>query len=207
MIFVFSATCQTAFSDEVPTLGWKDLVPADLASVDLFKGLDEEQRGAASWSITLFENLPERTAETEEIYEMVEKVVAELAAAGIDINDIIEKRKVLHTAVVEELNGQKIHLPGYLLPLEMTESNVTEFLLVPYLGACIHVPPPPPNQIVHVTINEKKGYKSKGLFEPVMVTGVISIQSVVKDLFLVDGSSDISIGYVMQAWDIKPYEK
>ena len=199
--------CQKAFSSEVRALGWKDLIPADLSGDDPFKGLNEEQRGAASWSINLFENLPERNTETEEIFEMVEKAVAELEEAGIDINKIMEKRKILQTSVVNELDGQKISIPGYLLPLEMTGASVTEFLLVPYLGACIHSPPPPPNQILHVTVDGENGYKAKGLYDPVLVTGVISIKSLVKDLFMVDGSSNISIGYIMQATKVKPYKK
>jgi hypothetical protein len=49
------------------------------------------------------------------------------------------------------LDGQNIRLPGYIVPLEVSEEGrTTEFLLVPYFGACIHVPPPPSNQIVHV---------------------------------------------------------
>jgi len=207
MVILLIPTCQIAFSKGVRTLDWKDLVPSDLLADDLFKDLNEEQRGAASWVINLFENLPERSTETEEIFKMVDNAVVELKEAGIDINEIMKKRKKLHTSVVKELNGQKISIPGYLLPLEMTESSVTEFLLVPYLGACIHSPPPPPNQIIHVTIDEKKGHKSKGLYDPVLITGVISIKSLVKDLYMVDGSSNISIGYIMQATKIKPYTK
>ncbi len=52
--------------------------------------------------------------------------------------------------VVEELNGKEIRIPGYIVPLAGHEEVITEFLLVPYFGACIHVPPPPANQIVHV---------------------------------------------------------
>ena len=55
--------------------------------------------------------------------------------------------------VVKALDGQLVKLPGYIVPLDVTEEGrVTEFLLVPYYGACIHVPPPPPNQIIHVTL-------------------------------------------------------
>ena len=54
--------------------------------------------------------------------------------------------------VVEALDGVQVKLPGYIVPLDMSEEGrVTEFLLVPYFGACIHVPPPPSNQIVHAT--------------------------------------------------------
>src|SRR5690606_31134482 len=53
--------------------------------------------------------------------------------------------------VVTELDGRHIRLPGYIVPLGITEAmEVEEFLLVPWFGACIHVPPPPSNQIVHV---------------------------------------------------------
>lgn len=54
--------------------------------------------------------------------------------------------------VVEELDGVRVRIPGYVLPFEYSESGeITEFLLVPYFGACIHTPPPPPNQLVYVT--------------------------------------------------------
>ena len=53
--------------------------------------------------------------------------------------------------VVKALDGQLVKLPGYIVPLDVTEEGrVTEFLLVPYYGACIHTPPPPANQIVVV---------------------------------------------------------
>ena len=48
------------------------------------------------------------------------------------------------------LDGTRVKLPGYLVPLEESAAGHTEFLLVPYFGACIHTPPPPANQIVLV---------------------------------------------------------
>ena len=88
----------------------------------------------------------------------------------------------------------------------MSGVKVTEFLLVPYIGACIHVPPPPPNQIVYVKTTARKSYNSKQLYDPVWVTGIISVQSIVKDLYLVDGSAGVDIGYTMLANLIEPYE-
>ena len=49
-----------------------------------------------------------------------------------------------------EMNGQNVRLPGFIVPLEENKGEVSEFLLVPYFGACIHTPPPPANQILHV---------------------------------------------------------
>ncbi len=79
---------------------------------------------------------------------------------------------VLPPAVVETLNGQTVRLGGYVVPLDFDATSVKEFLLVPFVGACIHVPPPPANQIVYV--KTAKGFDVKGMFDPVTVTGKLS---------------------------------
>lgn len=48
-----------------------------------------------------------------------------------------------------QLNGQRIRIPGFVVALDGGPKELREFLLVPYFGACIHVPPPPPNQVIH----------------------------------------------------------
>ena len=48
------------------------------------------------------------------------------------------------------LDGKRVQIGGYVVPLDFDATRVKEFLLVPFVGACIHVPPPPPNQIVYV---------------------------------------------------------
>ncbi|PSL19755.1 DUF3299 domain-containing protein [Shimia abyssi] len=74
--------------------------------------------------------------------------------------------------VVKDYNGKRVRLPGFLIPLEMTAQGSSEFLLVPFVGACIHIPPPPPNQIVHVTTQAP--YEVQGLFEPVYAVGMLN---------------------------------
>jgi uncharacterized protein len=69
-------------------------------------------------------------------------------------------------------------VPGYMVPLEDTLNEVTEFLLVPYPGACIHVPPPPPNQLVHVTMDSGKTTPVRPFWEPVWVQGIVTIAEV-----------------------------
>lgn len=101
------------------------------------------------------------------------------------------------------LDGTRIRMPGYVLPLEHEGSAVREFLLVPFVGACIHVPPPPPNQMVFVKAD--KPFNSKGLYEAVWVEGVISSAGGSHALSLVDGQSDVSTAYSMQALEITPH--
>ena len=74
----------------------------------------------------------------------------------------------------EALNGAYIRMPGFIIPFEVTTEGVTEFLLVPYVGACIHTPPPPPNQLV--LANAKSPWPSDKLWEAVWVEGEMSTQ-------------------------------
>lgn len=60
------------------------------------------------------------------------------------------KQTLEETPLVEELNGKNVKVSGYVVPLDGTDEAIHEFLLVPFLGACTHVPPPPANQIVYV---------------------------------------------------------
>jgi hypothetical protein len=159
------------------------------------------------WVVNTLDSLPPRGKDTEDLYREIDEAIPQLKEAGKDITELMAKREQLRTAIVEELSGQRIRIPGYLLPLEMSDTKVKEFLLVPYIGACIHVPPPPPNQIVHVKIVQKEGYSVKTMYEPVWVSGEISVKSMVKDLYLVDGSTGVNIGYTMQANRIEPYKK
>ncbi|WP_367648702.1 DUF3299 domain-containing protein [Ruegeria arenilitoris] len=76
-----------------------------------------------------------------------------------------------HYAIVPELNHQRVRLPGFLVSLEFDKTRGTEFLLVPFIGACIHVPPPPPNQVVYAI--SKQPQTIEGMFEPVYAVGVL----------------------------------
>lgn len=97
---------------------------------------------------------------------------------------------------VSALNGTDVRIPGFMLPLETSGSGITEFILVPYAGACVHVPPPPPNQLVFVT--SKQPWHARTMFEPVWVTGTIKIDPVSTNL--------AEIGYSLRADLVELYE-
>ncbi|MEM8691196.1 MAG: DUF3299 domain-containing protein [Pseudomonadota bacterium] len=73
------------------------------------------------------------------------------------------------TKMNEALDGAYIRMPGYIIPLALGSDGVTSFILVPYVGACIHVPPPPPNQLV--IVDTKTPWPSNQLWDAVWVTG------------------------------------
>lgn len=76
--------------------------------------------------------------------------------------------------VVTEFNGKRVKIGGYVVPLDFEATTIKEFLLVPFVGACIHVPPPPANQIVYV--KSEKGVEIGGQFDPVWVTGTLKTE-------------------------------
>ncbi len=207
IVCLIGAHSLTLMAQEIRQITWKDLVPTRLADVDPVAHLTPDQQDLVGWMLYMLETLPPRTPETEDLYESIDQEMPLLKKYDIDLEAIMKQTQIIRTAVVEELNGQQVRMPGYLLPLEVIENRVVEFLLVPYVGACIHVPPPPPNQIVHVKVGQAKGLKRGGLFDPVWVTGKIKAKSMVKDLFLIDGSANVDIGYTLQADSIEPYQK
>lgn len=81
------------------------------------------------------------------------------------------------TAVRGELANQKVRIPGFIVPLNHDDQRrVIEFFLVPYMGACLHLPPPPPNQIIHV--DYEPGLALDSLWEPYWIEGVLEIKTV-----------------------------
>lgn len=85
-------------------------------------------------------------------------------------------QQVMDFSVNKALDGSNVRLPGFIVPLEVSkEGKVTEFFLVPYVGACIHVPPPPPNQLIYV--RDEKGLALQSIWEAYWVTGKLSISN------------------------------
>ncbi|MFD3191939.1 DUF3299 domain-containing protein [Sedimentitalea sp. HM32M-2] len=99
------------------------------------------------------------------------------------------------TGVRTDWNGRTVRLPGFVVPLDYDGTGMTAFLLVPYVGACIHVPPPPANQLVLVTT--ERPYESDHLFEPVTVTGMFGTATTSTQL--------ADVGYALSADGIEPY--
>lgn len=97
--------------------------------------------------------------------------------------------------VVPELNGENVKLPGFVVPLDVVGDKVASFLLVPYFGACIHVPPPPPNQIVYVEFEDP--VKLESMYDPVWVTGKLGLEG--------HSSTLAKAGYSMKGTSLEEY--
>lgn len=172
------------------TLQWEDLMPEgeDERLEKLYTDFYEEQENRYREQMTLTE---------------AAKVQAEAEATG-DIMSLITEGSAQDTMeqigtynVVADLDGAKVRLPGYVVPLDFNAaSEYTEFLLVPYFGACLHTPPPPPNQIVF--ISSKTPTKIADIYEPVWVEGTMKTGKFGSDL----GNS----AYELSLASLEPYD-
>ena len=101
------------------------------------------------------------------------------------------------TRTVAELDGREIRLAGYPVPLESDEQGrFVEFFLVPYPGACIHVPPPPPNQIV--LVRYPRGVRIDDIYEPLEVDGRLRVEAA--------GNALADAAYALGADTVRLYE-
>lgn len=192
-------------------ISWQDLIKT-VEFEDPFEALTSDQL-ADLGMVARMRQLQAAGRDVSEgtLQEMTE-ATNRLEAAGVAIDGLLAKRAEIRElrkqraqAVVEDLNGRQVRIPGYALPLEYAGQKITEFLLVPWVGACIHTPPPPPNQIVYVKMEE--GIENAGRFTPVWVTGEMTVKTETKNLYLVDGSAGIDVGYSLQASAVETYKK
>ncbi len=211
-ILVIPFLTGTVVADEVQRVGWADLIPKTTADFeDPLAVLTENQLE----QLGIYVRVSRMQAETptkmsDGMMTEANEAAASLRAQGVDIEGLLARReeiKALRTkqasATVKSLNGAHISIPGYALPLAYEDEKITEFLLVPWVGACIHTPPPPPNQIIFVRAPEGMAYQER--FAPVLLTGRIEAKSGEYDLFLVDGSSKITAGYALDMSRVQEY--
>lgn len=135
---------------------------------------------------------------------------SELIPEGVPYGEIIAKGEVdgvndIWIPVFDEhgstlniaLDGVEISLAGYIIPLEVTAEGTTSFVLVPFIGACIHVPPPPPNQLVFV--ETEAPWPSDKLWEAVLVTGPLRAN--------IQRTEVAEVGYEIRATAIEKFSR
>jgi len=156
------------------------------------------QKPAKPLEITWEELMPE--GEEERILELYE---AYFQAVGANASSVAEGSasdtmpQIGTYNTVQALNNRSIRIPGYIVPFDFSpKETYREFLLVPYFGACIHTPPPPPNQIIYVTV--KSGVKIKDIWAPVWLEGVLTTKKHTNDL----GNA----AYTLSMTKLEPYD-
>lgn len=160
---------QSTESATARVIGWEDLVPAGF--IPPANPLDQMSTEQVD---KLFDGSEESKKELEEIQEML-----------------------AYAPTVQELDGEQVKIPAYVVPLDYDgQTNLKEFLLVPYYGACVHTPPPPANQVVHA--HAEQTITVEDTYNPVWAIGTIKTETIQSDL--------AESGYQLDVQRIEPYD-
>ncbi len=195
------------------TISWNDLSPPlpDLSAP--FAHLNDAQRDQL-YELYKLEEWRKRDGnrDSKGVEAQIREARAGLATQKLKVDDLISELEAgmaeynrNMSEPVRALDGQEVRLPGYVLPLEFSDQlAVSEFFLVPYVGACIHTPPPPANQIVLVKLNQS--YRVSGLYDAVWVSGKLTVVENKRNLGYRDGRGQVTTTYELQGVEITAYE-
>lgn len=178
---------------------------------DPFKNLTDDQLYNLSIHariLSMQESMPESV--TKAMIEESAKAKVLLEEQNVDIAYLFEQRLIImekrqQAAMVTNdlLKNKNIEIGGYMLALEFDDGLVTEFLLVPTIGACSHKPVPPANQLILVKTD--KPIEAGSPYMPIRVTGKLLATPQQKDLYLVDGQKNIAMSYSMESAKVEPF--
>ncbi len=136
------------------------------------------------------------SADPVEVYWEDLKPADFIVEENVDHSGAANVQQNLAAPVITRFNGKEVKVPGFVVPLEGNETHFTEILLVPYFGACIHVPPPPANQIIYVKFDQPVEISS--LYDPVWVVGILSTEQWQGEL--------ATTGYTLQGSAVELYQ-
>jgi len=134
--------------------------------------------------------LSARASEAQSRASVVPVAIDWRLLAGLDY----ENGKMTDT--LKKLDGKTVRVPGFVVPLDDAAEEGAEFLLVPYYGACVHTPPPPPNQMAFVQMAGKRSVRL-GLFDAIWMEGTLRVKNV--------DSPYGQVGFEIEGLSMKPY--
>jgi hypothetical protein len=162
---------------EFKTVEWVDLIPSEVLKILL--------------------NPPNYIAEIEDGSDE-DQIASQIKSTPVEEEEDIYQQALASTDVNPALDGQKIRIPGFVVPLEFDEEQtISQFFLVPYFGACLHMPPPPPNQII--LVNAPDGVQMSALYEPFWLEGQIATAITENDM--------AKSAYAMKLHRLSPYSE
>ena len=163
-------------------------------------GKKSEEQGDAITEISWDDLIPDDFVQPENPFvTMAQEDIDKLMDGSEESNAEMERlrQEFYYAPVVDELDGKRVKIAAYITPLEFDgQSLMSEFLLVPYVGACMHTPPPPANQVVHA--ESATAIEQRDIYEPVWAVGTIRTETVQSDL--------AESGYRLEVEQVLTYE-
>ena len=176
-IFAQDGDSISAEETQFQTVEWVDLIPPEVLEILL--------------------NPPAYINEIED-GSPEDQITSQISNATLEEEEDVYQRALTSTDVNTELDGRSVRIPGFVVPLEFDEAQtISQFFLVPYFGACLHMPPPPPNQII--LVDAPAGVQMAALYEPFWIEGQISTTVSENDM--------AKSAYAMQLHRLTPYSE
>jgi len=190
----------------VPDLDWSQLIDESAQDYDdPYRELTPEQL-TGMVTVARLREVAERGEFIDE--ELLSRETAALAAAGIDVDGMIsqrwtvaERREHAATSGNDAVDGREGWLSGFVIPAPPDDDGRPTAYLVPERGMCSHMPPPPPNQLVLLRV--PNDWRPQALYEPVRVSGRLSIDPTSRTVPVVDGMVRMRATFSMDVSDIE----
>lgn len=208
---ILSIVSTSALTTELSYTYWEELRPNIETFEDPFKYLNVNQLDDLAYVAKYIQvqNSPEKSASEELTTEYLQSK-KRLEQAGVDIEKLLsirgqitQQRRVLATQANTEIINNVHRVPGYITPIDFQGQKVTKFIFVPTAGACIHTPPPPANQMI--LVDYPQGIEVDSLSTPMWIQGKLLTENSTLDINYVDGESEVSTIYSMQASKVDFY--
>ncbi|MGF1752780.1 DUF3299 domain-containing protein [Vibrio makurazakiensis] len=208
---ILCAFSMASHSSEVSYTYWDELRPNMQTIEDPFELLNVNQLDDLSYIVKYMEveGDPNKSPSNELLNEYTQSKTR-LEKAGVDIEYLLSvreqitvQRKTLATEANPKVLDETHRVPGFITPIDFDGTKVTKFLFVPTAGACIHTPPPPANQMI--LVNYPQGVEVESLSTPMWIEGKLTAQDSTLDISYVDGDSEVSTIYAMDATNVNLY--
>ncbi|WP_170608136.1 DUF3299 domain-containing protein [Ruegeria arenilitoris] len=196
-------------------LDWSDLPdPSAQVFEDPYRELSAEQFDDVLYVVRLRGRLQQDSGSEEERQkrrELLTETEDALAADGIDVDWLLDQRKVVTerrrkagTNGNPQLDGQTVTLAGFAIPAPSDPDGRPVAYLVPERGMCSHMPPPPPNQMIRVRLNGD--WAPSYFHEPVRLTGMLTIDPSVQNMMVVDGLMPMNATFQLETERVETLE-
>ena len=169
---------ETATKATPPTLAYGTKIDS-IKKPSAVEPAEDKQYRALKW-----EELSPEGGLQEKVINKYQPLIDATPEASPKEKGILKKMmaELNHIPANKKLDGQMIKLPGFMSPLEIVDGKIKEFLLVPYYGACIHVPPPPINNTLLIKTQKKYEMPIENDRMPVWVMGKMTVKTSKTDL-------------------------
>ena len=214
-VFVAAMLAATQASAKPEAIEFSDLVdPLAVVFDDPYKDMGTRLLNELKLVVELDEKLAQKDlAEGERARLTARRKAAKdmLAINGQDVDalldqrwDVARKRQTARMATNPVLDGVEVVLSGYLIPAPPAPDGSYFGYLVPQVGMCSHLPPPPPNQLVRVKLLEDP--KNQSLYVPVRVSGKLRVEATDAAIFILDGEARMFSGWTLYATSLEQRE-